>query len=83
MLVHVITDTLTMVGSTRSILEPQFKVTWALLEDNSADTKRPDAIVVAVDLHDVGKIEVLRSRLGFLAIRKSECFCYKRRAIAM
>ena len=74
MLVHVITDTLTMVGSTRSILEPQFKVTWALLEDNSADTKRPDAIVVAVDLHDVGKIEVLRSRLGFFGHSKKRVF---------
>ncbi|MBN9042493.1 MAG: hypothetical protein BGP05_14290 [Rhizobiales bacterium 62-47] len=74
MLVHLLADSVTVVGSIRSILEPQFKVHWSLLHDNSADMMRPHAMIVAVELHNVEKIETLRERLASFDRSKKRIF---------
>jgi putative nucleotidyltransferase with HDIG domain len=74
MLVHILTDNLKTIDPTRSILEPQFKVNWTLLEDDDVDVKQPDAIVIAADLHDAQKIEVLKSRLVSFGHSKKRVF---------
>jgi hypothetical protein len=57
MSVHVIADRPNKLSDLRSMLEPQYRVSCALLEDASEAAEEFDAVVVAADLRIIKNIK--------------------------